>query len=90
MAADKGSYVYITVDAGNKGSSGTVTVYDMNGMRERRVKTLDLSNCGTSQCKSGIIGTAKLNVYYNWQGKYCARVKDMATKNEVQNCFTVR
>jgi hypothetical protein len=90
VTVNKGDPVYITVDAGSKGSSGTVVVYDMNTAKQRRVLTTELKNCSPGQCKSGVIGIGKISAYYNWQGKYCATVKDLATKKDIQSCFTVR
>lgn len=90
VSLDKGDYLYITVDAGSKGSYGIVTLYDTNSARERRIQTVELKNCATKQCKPGVLGTARVNVYYNWEGRYCARVKDLGSNKEVQSCFTVR
>lgn len=88
VVVDKGSSLYITADPGSSGCSKAVTIYDVNSIREIRVKTYDL-NCG-AQCNPGIIASGNINVYNNWEGKYCARVKDYASGNEVQSCFTVR
>lgn len=90
VTLNKGDILYITVDPGTKGSYGIVTIYDVNSVRERRIQTVELQNCATKQCKPGVIGTATQNIYYNWEGRYCARVKDLGTKKEVQSCFTVR
>jgi len=89
VTVNKGDNVYFTVDPGSKGCDGMLTIYDMNAARERRVQTVELKNCG-NYCKPGVLGTGKVNVYYNWQGKYCASAKDTATGKEVQNCFNVR
>lgn len=89
LVVNKGDTVYLTVDAGARGSSGTVVLYNMNAAKERRVKTMDLVGCGSS-CKVGTLGTAKVGMYYNWEGRYCVRVKDSGTGKDVQNCFTVR
>ncbi len=90
ITVDRGDEIYFTVDAGSKGSNGLVIVYDMNGARERRIQSLEIVNCGSNLCKAGTIGTVRSNVYYNWEGKYCARVRDVATKKDVQSCFRVR
>lgn len=89
ITVNKGDTIYFTVNPGSKGSSGLVTVYDANAAHIRRIQTVELDNCG-DYCKAGVIGTGKVNVYYNWEGKYCAGVKDTATGKEVQNCFNVR
>lgn len=88
VAVNKGDELYITVDPGSYGCARTVTIYDVNSINERRVKALELKNCG-SQCNQGIIATGNINVYYNWEGKYCARVKDLGSGEEVQSCFSV-
>ncbi len=90
IAVTKGDEIYFTVDSGSKGSAGLVVIYDMNGAREKRIQSLEVSNCGTSLCKAGTIGTVRSNVYYSWKGKYCARIRDIATNKDVQSCFTVR
>lgn len=89
VSLNKGAPLYLTVDAGSKGSSGTVTVYDMNAVKAKRIQTTELTNCGRTQCKPGVVGIARINMYYNWEGRYCATVKDLATNKEVQSCFTV-
>ncbi|MFH1210839.1 MAG: hypothetical protein V1645_02890 [archaeon] len=89
IAVNKGQAIYITVDTGSKGSSGTVIIYDVNSAKQRRVLTTELKNCSPNQCKAGVIGTGKISAYYNWNGKYCATVKDIVTRKDVKSCFTV-
>ncbi len=90
VTLNKGETLYVTVDAGSQGSRGIITLYDMNSAKARRVKTVELTGCGSQQCKPGVIGTAKINIYYNWEGRYCVTVKDLGTNKDVQSCFTVR
>lgn len=89
VTVSPGDDVYVTVDAGSKGSYGTVYIYDVNTARQKRVVSRELTNCGPTMCRSGVIGTAKIDVYSNWKGKYCATVQDLATKKNIQSCFTV-
>ncbi|MEM4266807.1 MAG: hypothetical protein QW404_02010, partial [Candidatus Nanoarchaeia archaeon] len=89
VAVDKGNKIYITVDPGNEGSSATIYIYDVNAVKEKRVKSVELETCSTI-CKHGIIATATITASSNWKGKYCARIKDIGSGQEEQSCFTVR
>lgn len=85
-----GDTVYFTCDPGTSGSSGTLTLYDMERSRPTRVKSIDLKNCGYALCRYGRVGYADWTIPYNYKGEYCGVVKDIATSKEIKACFTVK
>jgi len=76
--------VTIKVTPNNEyGYKTTVKIYDVN---EDMIKQAYIQGCG-SICKKEKSTTLKAE--YNWEGDYCAKVVDVETNEEVEDCFKV-
>jgi len=91
-AIGKGKYIYFTEIPGTEAGSGTLYIREMEGGRKwgKIVRTQKFENCNSNKCNPGITGTLKFKTYYDWEGKYCGEVKDLATWKKVTTCFTVK
>lgn len=89
---DQGDYVYFTVMPGAEGSNGQMYIREMEGGRKwgKIVRTEEFDDCNSRLCRPGHTGTVNFKTYYDWEGKYCAEVKDLNTWKKVTTCFTVR
>jgi len=88
----KGKYVYFTQIPGSEGGAGTMYIREMEGDRKwgKVVRTEEFDDCNSRICRPGSVGTVNFKTYYNWEGKYCAEVKDFETWKKVITCFTVK
>lgn len=88
----KGDSIYFTEVPGTKGGSGTLYIREIEGGRKwgKIVRTQVFDYCNSNKCNPGFTGTLKFQPYYNWEGKYCGEVKDLATWKKVITCFTVK
>lgn len=88
----KGEYVYFTEIPGKEGGSGTLYIREMSSGRKWGpiVRTQVFKNCNSNKCNPSQVGTLNFRTYYDWNGKYCGEVKDLATWKVVTTCFTVK
>lgn len=68
------------------GYKTTIKIYDLNKENEEKIKQVYIKGCGNI-CKKEESITLKAE--YSWKGDYCARVIDVETNKEVEDCFKV-
>lgn len=85
-----GKKVYFTVEVGSDGCRRKLSIYRATG--GARVAQVELDqNCGGNTCRPDRITWAEYRIPNDWEGQYCGRVWDYATKDFVLpgGCFTI-
>jgi len=86
---NRGSLIYFTVEVGSFGAKNTLTLYDANHPKDRRIATFKLrDNCGGETCRPNKITSGKYRINSDWaEGIYCGKVTDLFSNKEVEACF---